>query len=475
MAGMDESAQFTAQLEEAISARGEHVATHVTPKLKEHFRTMRSSFEAIHNVLRKKGLIKEDPYRYEERLSELDIPSDKPYLESERDTELSVRLTQYQSRLEFLTDYYDFSLENLDLKQLKMLVKFVQYINWRNLSDTATQPTTRGVAEQAIKIKKGTEQLSANIVKDAQEQLNRISGELQHSLKELTTYYREWYKFQVRLNVLGKGGVPDAPPPEQYDAAAKKVRAAFPAALPGQPFARELILEIFAENAPDGQAARETLLNSLRVPEKETAKQQSGPELKPILLDAARALAGTSRSLEEAARKLEDNALVLESRKLNFAEMLKQVWDHIRGRDQDGRVYFVDYLDEATNTRRTDEVQFEPFIAATRKRARLYGSIMSKNGSAWRKLQASSEDAILQFVTKDVQEVHVMVRRFESLDTYFRAEVPREQRSQLRGINVETTTIKDSLTRTRKKAQQYVSKVDELRQLKKLGIETGEI
>jgi X-X-X-Leu-X-X-Gly heptad repeat protein len=40
---------------------------------------------------------------------------------------------------------------------------------------------------------------------------------------------------------------------------------------------------------------------------------------------------------------------------------------------------------------------------------------------------------------------------------------------------VETTTIKDGLTRARKKAQQYVSKVDELNQLKKLGIETGEM
>ena len=39
---------------------------------------------------------------------------------------------------------------------------------------------------------------------------------------------------------------------------------------------------------------------------------------------------------------------------------------------------------------------------------------------------------------------------------------------------METTTIKDALIRARKKAQQYVSKTDELKQLKKLGIETGE-
>ncbi len=51
-----------------------------------------------------------------------------------------------------------------------------------------------------------------------------------------------------------------------------------------------------------------------------------------------------------------------------------------------------------------------------------------------------------------------------------RAEATREQRAQLRGINVELTTIKDNLVRARKKAHQYVAKSEEIAQLKKLGI-----
>jgi len=474
MQSMADLQDFTTRLEKAVEDRGVYVETRVMPQLKDQFRAMRSSFEAIHNVLRKKGLIKEDPYRYEERISELDVPSDAPYLDSERDTQLSIRMNQYQSRLEHLTDYYDFSFPYLNLKRLKVLVRFVKYINWRNLSDTATQPTTRGIGEQALKVKRGTEQLSANIVKDAQEQLNRISGTIQNHLKEITSYYREWYKLQVRLHILSDGSFPSSPAPDQYDALARKVKALFPKALPGQPFARELVLEIFAENSDDGgEAAREALLQSLSVTESKNAPKKQGPELKPILLDAARALAGSSRSLDEAAQKLEDNALVLESRKLSFGEMLRKIWQHIRGEDEEGHTYVVDYLDEKSNTRRSDEIRFEEFIATVRKRARLYGGILSKGGPSWKKLLDSPEDAILQFVTRDVDELYTVVRRFESLDTFFRAEVPREQRGQLRGINIEVTTIKDNLVRARKKAHEYVAKTEEIRQLRKLGIETG--
>lgn len=472
---MSEVDAFTRELETAIAGRGEFIQDEIVPQLKDQFRSMRSSFEAIHNVLRKKGLIKEDPYNYEERISDLDVPSDAPYLESERDTELSVRMGKYQTRLEYLTDYYDFSFESMTLKRLKELVKFVKYINWRNFSETATQPTTRGIADQALKVKRGSEQLSANIVKDAQEQLNRVSGSLLRNLKEISSYYREWYKLQVRLNVLDGSSIPQSPPPDEFDAAARKVKAVFPKALPGQPFARELVLEIFAENDPHtGDAARQTLLNSLQVRPAEKKQTKKGPELKPILLDAARALAGSSRSLEEAAQKLEDNSLVLDSRKVSFGEMLKQVWDHIRGRDQPGHVYVVDYLDESTNSRRSDEIRFEEFIATVRKRARIYAGIMNKGSASWRKLQESPEEAIVSFVNKDVQDVSTMVRRFESLDTYFRAEVPRDQRSQLRGINVEITTIKDNLIRARKKAHQFVAKKEEIEQLKKLGISNVE-
>tara|TARA_B100000614_G_scaffold186845_1_gene167925 strand:- start:2464 stop:3870 length:1407 start_codon:yes stop_codon:yes gene_type:complete len=462
---------FEAELEARLDARRAELEEHDLPQLKQHLRRMQSSFQAIHNVLRKKGLLKEDPYKYEERLSELDTPSDAHYTDSERDTQLSIRLGQYDTRISYLTDYYDWSLESLDLRRLKEVVKFLKYINWRNVSDTATQPTTRGLGEQMVKIKRGSDTLSANIVTDAQDQLSGASREALSILKRITGYQRERYKLEARRTVFTDPKVPAAPSEEQYDQAARTVKAVFPRHMPGQPFARDLILEIFAENSPGGgDAIRQTLLDSLAAAAAPAEEKKTGDDLKPILLESARTIAGASRSLEEAVRKLSDNAIVLESRKLSLGEMLRQIWQRLRGQDSVDRVFTIDYVDSTTNARKSEEINFDQFVASVGRRARIYNGLLSKSGAAWVKLQNSDEDTLLQFVTKDTQEVYGIVRRLEGLDTFFRAEVSREQRSQLRSINTEVTVINDTLVRARKKTRQYVSKIEEREQLRKLGI-----
>ena len=465
---------FEAELEERLEARRLELEEHDLGVLKQHFRQMRSSFEAVHNVLKKKGLLKEDPYKYEERVSELSTPSDAQYLDSDRDTQLSIRLGQYESRLAFLTDYFDCSLENLTLRNLKEVVKFVKYINWRNVSENATQPTTRGVGEQLVKVKRGADTLSANIVTDAQDQLSRASRDALAVLKRITGYQREMYKLEARRTLFTDPRLSSSLTEDAFEQAARTAKSIFSQHMPGRPFARDLILEIFAENNPNGgEAVRKTLLDELAVSSKPEKEKKGFSDLKPMLLEAVRTIASSSRSLEEAVRKLTDNALVLDSRKISFAEMMRRIWERLRGHDNDQRIYTVEYIDSTTNARKTEEINFDQFAHTVTRRARVYSGLMSKSGPAWSKLSATDEDGLLQFVTKDTQELYEVVRRMEALDTFFRTEVPREQRAQLRGINIETTTINDALVRTRKKTRQYVAKIEEREQLRRLGITEG--
>lgn len=463
---------FEAELEERLRQRRTELEEQDLPTIKQHFRRMQSSFEAIHNVLRKKGLLKQDPYNYEERLSELTIPSDAPYTDAERDTQLSVRMGQYETRLSYVSEYFDFSLDNLDLRNLKLVVKFVNYINWRNVSDTATQPTTRGLGEQLAKIRRGTDTLSTNIVTDAQDQLSNASRSILSVLKRVSGYQRELYKLEVRREVLSDPSVPTQPGSDEYDKAARAVKAVFPRLMPGKPFARDLVLEIFAENDPaNGETIRQTLLHELSPRKQEKKPSKTESDIRELLLDAIRTLAGISRSIEESARILGDNALVLEARKLSFGEMLRQIWDRMRGADGEQRVYTLEFVDPTTNSRKVEDLNFDEFVTGLTRRARIYNGILARTGPGWSKLQESDEDRLLQFVTKDTHEVMTMAQRLEALDTYFRTEVPREQRSQLRSINTQLTTINETIVRSRKKTRQYVAKVEEREQLRKLGID----
>ena len=462
-------ADFEQQLPERLHRRRTQIESEVLPQLKQLFVEMQSSFNAMYNVLKRKAMIKEDPYQYEERMSELQVPKDSPYLDNERDSVLGTRLGQYQSQLALLSDYYDFSLENLNFKRIQNLAKFMRFVDWTNLSQAATQPTTCGVAEVVARVKQGTDQLSNSIVNTSQDQLAQLSSDISNLLKNVTTLQRELYKYRLRSEVIPRATLPDRPQ-HNSDATIRAVKTAFSQTMPGQPFAKELLLEVLAENEPTtGEEARRAVLRGLDTG-KEANVQQQLASLKPILLDAVRALAVCSRAIDEMVSKATENAAVLESRKRSFGEWLRAVWRRLLGKEEQDRVYLVEYIDETTSTKRSEEINFDKLMSATQRRARVYAGIMAGAGVAWQKLQSLSDDRLLQYVTKDTSEVIELTRRFQSLDTYFRTEIAREKRKQLRGINVEATTIKDNVSRARKRAHEFVAKSDEREQLRRLGI-----
>lgn len=469
--GVSEIEGFVEQLGSALTAQRDDLEATVIPRLKEHYRRIRSNFEAIYNVVRKKGLVKDDPYNYEERLSDLDVPDDLPMLDSERDKELSIRLTKYQTRIEFLTDYADYSLDSMSLRRIKLLVKFARFLQWNGMSEASTRPTTRAFAELLGKIKRSTDQFSINVIKDGQEQLNKVQNALNADLKRISIYKKEEYKHSIRTEVLPRIRIPEVLDRSQYESAAQQVRKVLPKYVPGEPFARDLVLEIFSENDPEtGPPARSALLDALQIAEKPKEQVKKRPDPRTPLWEGARTLAGCSRPMEEVVKKMNDNLVVFESRKLSFGEVMRRIWERLRGKDEETHTFEIEYIDETTNARTTESLQFEPFLSGVMRRVRIYNGILSKGGPGWAKLQATSEDELLDFLTKEFRALIETVRRFESLDTFFQSEVPRDQRNQLRGTNAEVVMIRDSIARARKKAHEYVAKKEEADQLRKLGI-----
>jgi hypothetical protein len=134
------------------------------------------------------------------------------------------------------------------------------------------------------------------------------------------------------------------------------------------------------------------------------------------------------------------------------------------------RVFDVEYLDEATSTTHTERIEFDSFRASILKRARLYGAILNKVSNVSRKLEDAGEDQLFTFLQKHVEELFIVHRQLQSLDTHIRSETPRAERNNLRGINAELTSLKETITKANKKKHAYVAKKDEQEQFKKLGI-----
>ncbi|MDR1895070.1 MAG: hypothetical protein LBQ61_10370, partial [Spirochaetales bacterium] len=122
--------EFTAEMENLLTQKAEELEKTVLPRLKENFIIYHKNLQTIINVLVKKSLIHEDPYKYDQKISDLEIPETGPILESEKTVQLSIRFSNFESQLDYLNQYYQFNLEFLDFKRLKMLSALAGYIKW---------------------------------------------------------------------------------------------------------------------------------------------------------------------------------------------------------------------------------------------------------------------------------------------------------------------------------------------------------
>ena len=198
---MEDNENFSGKLDEALDRQREHLDSARLPKVKETFDSLRGTFENFYNVLRQKSLIREDPYKTEHKISEIELPANHAVVETEKADQIGLRLSHFDNQLEFLRNYYQFTVDFLSLKRIKLLVGLTNFINWDNFSAASSYVNTRLLAELIDKIRGGSDSFAIQIINNAQNQMAKFGGEIVAILKELTRYHRERYKLEIRNSV----------------------------------------------------------------------------------------------------------------------------------------------------------------------------------------------------------------------------------------------------------------------------------
>ena len=470
---MEERIDLDDALNQAVAHRREHIDKRIMPKLKEDFRRYHTSFQNVYNVLLRKGLVQEDPYKGDFKISEVTTPSNEPYLESEKNEKMSIRLSQFDSILEFLTNYYQFSADFLNLKRLKNISALLNYFHWTKLGVSSTSLNTRVMADLVQHIKQGSDSLSANIVSDGCNQLSKLTNEIFSLLKDVTAFSRELYKQDIRERVLYKLSISGEPSSQVMEEAFNQIKRSFPRELPDTPFFPELVNELVAEEySPQRDKLKQELINSLQIKEK---KQETRQEVshKPLLLEAARILSGASIHLEKAVSKLNESQQLLDQRRLSLGERFRRWVMNVVQKKGDKHVYMVEFFDEKTGATRMVRVDYDAFSENVLKRARALNMLSSKVSSAYMRLEGSDEEKVYEYVSSIVDELYKILNTLPALDTFFKSEAPRELRSSIRGIKLEISAIKNVVIRSNQKRHEYIAKKEEIEQLKKLGIDTS--
>ena len=135
------------------------------------------------------------------------------------------------------------------------------------------------------------------------------------------------------------------------------------------------------------------------------------------------------------------------------------------------QIYELEFMDEATGTRHRESVNLDSFLEKLHKKAQVYGGILSKTGALWTKIEKAGEDQLYLFINKELGDVHLIHRRANAFDTYFKAKTTRDEKRRLRGIKIELTTIRNAIAKASQLKHEYISRKEEHDQLKKLGIE----
>jgi len=469
---MKDALQFQNDLAEALEQRKLWLDRNLLPQLKEEFTLFKASFGSLYQLLLRKGLIQEDPYKNDIKIGELEIPSESPFTDSERIEQMSIRLSNFDSQLDFLITFYQFSVDFLNLERIKRVAGLVKYFNWLQFTVNSQFINTRALAEIVNLAKGGNDQLGTGLIVDSLQRLENATKNILKMLKELTDFHRQNYKLEARLRFF------DALNLDRNNVFMKKeetmllVKRKFAETMSDRPFYPELFDELLKEDySAEGESLKKDLLKRLSIPEDTKTKKKAEVSFRPTLVEALRSLNGLSFILTDTITKLDENKFILDSEQNGFWQKVRQVILKMLNKDMEEVFYDIEYLDPVLGTTKSEKLNFGQFRLELDKKARTLASLSSRNSAFMTKLETASEEQLLTLLSKNIEDLQKIHRTLSALDEFFKSEVSKENREKVRGIKPEISAVKNAIVKANQKRHEYIAQKEEQEQLKKLGIQ----
>jgi len=448
-------------LQQTLMARKEWLEKTEIVKLKDELRIYQVSFASLYNIYLKKKAIDEDPYKQDTKINEIEAPDSSVMPEARKIEQLSIRLSNFDNQLDFLVNFYQLSVDYLNLDRIKRIVGLIRYIDWVSLTPDSQSPMTKLVSEITSHAKVGVDPLTLSIIGESLSKLSKTTASSMNILKDLNIYYRESYKLSVRLNITKDMSAGEA--------TLENIRKKMHSGMPGSPFYKELIEEIIKEDySESGMDLRDTVLNTLRVVDNTKQKAQKAVvNYKAILLDGIVVIGGATKSITEIIAKLQDNQAVLESRKKSFFETVKELIRQITNAEPEEVIYNVESLDATKGIPVKERVNFHQFMDELDKKNKILASFV--HGPAYNKLANMTEEQIIGYLEKNVKDVQTYHRILTSLDDFFKANVQPEARNKIKGIKPELSQLKNTFIKANQLRYEYSAQMEADEQMKRLG------
>ncbi len=472
---MKKALEFHEELKYAVECRRDFLETEILPKLKDMFKNYKSAFQSIVNLMLNKALIKEDPYKHDQKISEISIPPLTQIMENEKAVQLGSRLSFYDTQLEHITSYYVFSVDYMNTDRIRLLKKFVNYIHWKMVAETSQNPTTRSLASILAKIRNGNDQLAISIINTSINQLATFQKVIEDYLKDIENFQKEAYKLKVRDRVMINSGIYKYASENSTEETLSVMRKKFNETMVEEKFLSDLIKEILEEEfSTESEELRQDLLfkltqNAVKKEKKEDKKIKVKPPSLNILMNAALTVCSASSQLKSLSEKINTNVSVLSE--ANISPLMKILSKIFKVDTSKNVVFEIEYIDDITGSRKVEKIDKSDFLRKIQKIQAEISPHKLKAEVTAIKTSEGRENYLSDFIDNADMKLKILTYQTGGIDKYIKKSA---ESGQLKGFVIENNALKNIIIKSKQQAQEYINLKEEYRQFKALGIEDEE-
>lgn len=469
---MGNSNDFSPKVIEAIAAKAQWYDETVIPKILETYRLLHTCTKNLYDLLIKKSVIKEDPYRLDKEISGLQQIDNNQFAETDRHTIIGLRLSDYETMLDWVCTYYKFSVDNFSISSIKKFIDFNNSFQWSSLSENSSQPNTRGLAGIVSEVRNTMDAFTIGTLGDILSKCKKCTTDLADLFKDLADFEKECYKYKIRKDVFMSPKFDEDKAFNSPNEEMAQIKRAFPSVFGKEPFYTQLVEEIIKEDqGADKEKLRDALLKKLEVRQEQPKKKKAKTiDTKEILMTAVQSLYAFATPLETIHSKLnENNKLIKEAANKGIAKLF-DVLRKALNLEEKPIIYDVTIIEPGTNAQKKKKIDFYPFCADIKKRVSYYNAFATKSSPGYKKFSEIIPTKVLEFLNKQISDIQNISITLKALDTYFKNSTVPEIRSKIRGLSMELTTLKNCILNTNQYIADYTANVEEQEQMKRLGI-----
>ncbi|MGI5084340.1 hypothetical protein [Treponema putidum] len=466
---MENRKNFVEELSVVLETKRNEFNTKILPKVQENYNIQISALHAIRSTLLKKRVIHDDPYKYDSKMTEVEIPSKENFADSEKASVIGTRLAHYETMLDFVNNYYQFNTDFLTPKRISILLELNSTFIWSDFTNTSTHTNTRAIADIINNLFKGPDQLSNSLLRDSVAHMGKSEVYINTQLKSLSFFHREEYKLLMRREIMPsvKVSKADCSNPANILREIKKI---FSIKMKKKPFYTDLIVEIIREDyGEDSSILQQEILSKLEIKEKQDSFSPQKVNNRPILISGLKILSNSAPHLKAALEKIKSNQEMVYKAENTVFKKLAQIFRQILKLDPPEKHITIIITDTINQNTKKQTINYSVFEKEVLQKISLFQSILMPNSAVNQKIKTMPDELLFKSLTKYISDSNEILKQLGGLDEFYKNVKP-ELRSKIRGIKIEITTITNSIIKANQYRAEYQALSDEVTQMKKLGV-----